>query len=332
MARPDYYSRALKNEAPFSVSAALQSMLTGGIDSRSRDALLAIGGTANDPHRITVPFAALRRDLTVSGSGGYLAPTDTGSVIAALSPVSAIIRNGARVLTNCSGHVSLPRIPTASTGEWLVDEADTVTDSAPTLTSLTLVPHTAAALVKMSRLLGVQAPDAEAAVRQDLLAVIGTMIDAAIIDGTGASGQPLGVLRSGGIGSQSGSALAWSGILEMRRLARVGKANEASTVWITDPATAKILAGRERASGSGHIMEGSTIDSRPVITTANCPASTLLLVDLSAVWVAFWRAGLEISVDPSTHFKTGVTQIRCMASVDSAIAYPATACAATSVS
>jgi HK97 family phage major capsid protein len=331
MARTDLYSRALKNQQPFSISTALQSMLTGGIDARSRDALLAIGGDAPDPHRIVVPFAGLRRDLAVSGSGGYLAATDTGSVIAALSPVSAIIRNGARVLSNCSGHVSLPRIPTASTGEWLDSEMDTITASAPTVTSLTLKPHTCGALVAMSRLLGLQAPDAEAAVRADLLAVIGTTIDAAIIDGTGSSGQPLGVLRASGIGSQSGTALAWAGILEMRRLVRVGKANEASTYWITDPATAKVLAGRERASGSGHIMEGATIDGRPVIVTSNIPASTLLLIDLAAVWVAFWRAGLEISVDPSTHFKTGVSQIRCMASVDAALAYPATACAATSV-
>ena len=68
-----------------------------------------------------------------------------------------------------------------------------------------MTPKTVGALSKFSRLMDLQStPDIEQLIRADFVALLADAIDAAAINGSGSSNQPLGILQTSGIGSVSG--------------------------------------------------------------------------------------------------------------------------------
>jgi hypothetical protein len=85
--------------------------------------------------------------------------------------------------------------------------------------------------------------------------------------------------------------------------------------------------------GPTFIMDGNQIAGLPVVTSACVPAGVLVICDWSRV-VAASRGAVEIEVTglaSSTHFNSGATAVRCIASVDYAITQPAALVVASSV-
>jgi len=312
-AKSDYYARALKNEA------AVQPLRRTAIDADRRDRQPQPRCTArdrrhaHDQRESRVPFAALRRRSHGERLRRYLAPTDTGSVIAALSPGVRDHPQRARGAHQLQRPRIAARIPTArpASGWWTRPIPSPIR---PDPTSLTLVHAHRRRLVKMSRLLGVQAPDAEAAVRQDLLAVIGTMIDAAIIDGTAqAASARCAAHRRDRLAERQRTCLERHSRDAPPRA--VGKANERAPTGspIRPPRRSWPAASAPRAA----VTSWEQCDRWPAGDHhRHCPASTLLLIDLSAVVVAFCAAARSSrSID--THFqerpfrRSGACQCGC---------------------
>ena len=80
-----------------------------------------------------------------------------------------------------------------STPAWLSTEGSQVPPSQTTLAQITITPKTVGAVVNFSRQLSLQA-NAESFVRRELLRTVATAIDLAVLNGSGAVGQPLGLL------------------------------------------------------------------------------------------------------------------------------------------
>ena len=209
-------------------------------------------GQAHDPARPLIPWSVFTRDMDVgtASAGGYLVGTDVVDVIDILRPWSVAARAGIEILPSLRGNVTIPRAKTTTTGYWLIGESTQTTESAPTLGSIAMTPKSAGDMLELSRQLQLQTPQADMFIRRELLRTIGTLVDVAVFNGSGSSGQPLGLLNTTGIGATAGASLDWDDVLGMQQTVAEANADDAGVSFIATPAVRKLLSGRERIAGT----------------------------------------------------------------------------------
>lgn len=156
------------------------------------------------------PASSVRATYNVgtAAQGGNLVETQllADSFIEVLRNSLVVSKLGARMLTGLVGQVDIPRRNGTSTAYW-VSEAGAITQSEGTFDKVQLRPRTVAALSKMTRLMLLQStPAIEMLAREDIIAVLALAIDLAAISGTGAGGQPTGIVNQAGVGSVVGGA------------------------------------------------------------------------------------------------------------------------------
>lgn len=271
-----------------------------------------------------VPYG--RRDLNAGNvaAGGYLVSTDTapgdtfvGALLAALPQV----RMGMPVLS-LRNNASFPKITATITVGWLANETALLTESDVAFAVAAGSPKTVGAYCEISdQLLMQTSPAAQTFLFGELGRAVASNVDSKIVNGTGASGQPLGILATTGIGSTSGTALGWSGALDV--ISKVEDANALvdprRTGWIMPPLVAKLLRGRERAAGSGFMVDDNRMAGYPVGATNSVPADSLLFGDWSGAALLDYGA-LQIAADPyganSELFKKKLVGLRALWSCD----------------
>lgn len=296
------------------------------------------------PHSFPVPLEvlsepiALTRDLTAaSGSGGgYLVSGGNVSFIELLRNRSVLMTLGAERLTGMVGNFTIPRQVSSATSYWQATEANALTESQPIFGQLSFSPKTAGAYTEVSRQLMLQSsPSVEALVRKDLAETVALSVDAAGLTGTGASGQPLGILNVSGIGSVTGASIDYAKVLEFQSDVAAGNALAPGCAYACPPAIATLLKQRQRFSStdsplwSGNIYEGSVEGFRSM-STNQIPTGTLVFGDWAQVIIAEWGE-LEVMVNPYTNFQAGIYGVRCFYTIDVGLRYPGAFSVATSV-
>jgi HK97 family phage major capsid protein len=309
-------------EREFHPHQMLRELATGQLSSRTRDLVGAIGGKIRDNWHLEIPFGAMRDLAAISGSGGYLVATDNRAVEDALRPVSVVTAAGATLMTGLEGHVTLPRVAASATAQWLPNETTQITASQPTFGQITMSPKNAGIYIPISHQLVEQAPDLMRALQADMRKALGALIDAAAINGSGSSGQPQGLLNTTAVTKISGTSLDWADIVGMRKTVRDANGAELTTAWIAATDVAELLSKRERASGSGFILDNGKIDSRPCFVSTTVPSGTLLCADWSVVTLGFW-GGIEFNMNPYQGFATGTIGARMLVATDVALRHPA---------
>jgi HK97 family phage major capsid protein len=155
---------------------------------------------------IIIPHAALgTRDFTKAGTSSASIATDllSGEFIDLLRSKTILAPLGVKFMTGLVGDVAIPKMSAGATGYWVTEGSD-VTESQPTLGQVTGAPHTCGVCVDISRkLLRQSTPDAEAMVRDEIIARIARTIQIAVFAGTGASGQPSAITAASGINNPS---------------------------------------------------------------------------------------------------------------------------------
>lgn len=144
---------------------------------------------------IPVPYAALETRDTVAAD--QIDPKVIRPVIDRLFPNSVASRLGVQSINITQGELAFPVATAGAVFGWQTTEQGNVGAAAPYQTSeRSLNPdHTGGAQMSISRKALKQAgAGLEAAIRRDLNAVIGTEIDRVVINGSGAAGQPLGII------------------------------------------------------------------------------------------------------------------------------------------
>lgn len=99
---------------------------------------------------------------------------------------------------------------------------------------------------------------------RDFAANLAVAVDAAAINGSGAAGQPTGILQTTGIGTVTGTGLTYDGCLEFQSdvLSANALVNSATCGYVAPVATAKLLANRQKFTGtdatlwSGNLADG----------------------------------------------------------------------------
>lgn len=335
---------ATRNPAPeFSLGTAILAAASGDWSNAGVEEVLSrrcaaetseFGAQAHMPHRFFVPASALARDLTAgTGSqGGYLTDSPVQSVVDALRPMSVMLRAGVQIAPGLKAGTTVPVIGTTSTVTWLSSEAAAAAETQPVLGSVAVTPKFCSAYVEVSRALVRTAnPLTDALITMDLRGALAAAIDTAILAGSGASGQPLGITGTSGIGTFSGTSLAWAGLIGAQAQlmdARAVNNDPARMCCIAPTNTAQTLAGRQRFTGTdaplwqGALGEGELAGIR-ALGCQTAPTGSLLLGDFSQVILAEFGTGLQIEVNPVANFAAGIIGFRATWIVDVAVRFPA---------
>lgn len=330
---------------------SLQRAIASQIDPRSVDAGREIEISKELSRRsgraaqgIRVPLNALveQRVQTIGADGQYLKGTQVlaSEFIDALRPQTVLGTLGARILTGLREDISIPKMDALTPAlEWLETEGTSaLTGGDHSFTAVTGSPHIAGLLTTWSRKTLLQSnPAIESLVRADFTAKIAAGVDAAGLAGTGATGQPKGILTYSEISEESlaGNAVAWADILNMIAAVQGADVRGGKLGWTFNAYVQAYLRKTVKESGGEiYLMdEPGSLAGFPVGITsqmdgANASPATagkMLFGDFSQVILAFWGdAGADILINPyeSTAYHRGNVLIRAFIDCDVLLRHP----------
>ncbi|MFN6976551.1 MAG: phage major capsid protein [Gemmobacter sp.] len=292
---------------------------------------------------VPVPLAALEQRNTVAA--GTPDPIRTMPTIDRLFPDSVASRMGAAMISVDNGAMEYPVVTSNVTAGWADGEgANVAGPTAYVTTDRALRPdHTLGVQLRISRKALRQSGDAlEGAIRRDIAGTMAAELDKAIFRGTGANGQPLGVIAGAATyGIEVLPFLEWPDWGAFRRgIVRFMAQNAASS-----PAAVRVLIRPE----TWDELEGSVFSSTAVTQydrmTANIGAQNIVMsanalaapggdpVTVSALlstgaggvppmFVGMWGA-LDLIRDPFSDAQSGGLRITALATMDVTVARPA---------
>lgn len=316
----------------YSLMRAIRAMVDrdwkdAGYERECSEAIMKRAGVAAAPNGgFYVPYEILaKRDMTAgtASAGGYLVATDAlaGSFIDLLRNRTVVAQLGAIMLDGLVGNVTIPKQTAAGTAYWLTNEGTSITESNQTIGQLSLTPKNVGAYTEVSRQLMLQSsPAIDALVMNDLARVLGIAIDLAAINGSGASGQPTGIIGTAGIGSVTGTSLDYADVLEFQTDVATANALAASCAYLTTPAVAALLMQRVKvASTYSPLWEGGVLDGQMAgfrgMASNQVPSANMLFGDFSQVVIGEWGM-LEIALNPYANFPAAISGIRAIQTVD----------------
>lgn len=263
------------------------------------------------------------RDLTAAAanSGGYLVGTSL-TYSDGLFAGTLLGRLPVTPMPGMVGDVDGGSGSSVTTG-WLSTETTAAPDAAMTFGQRVMRPKTVGATLTLSHHLHQQLGAAGLVFvdRQANLA-LGQAIDVALVNGSGAAGEPHGLLQIAGTTAVSGSSLGWSGIRDL--IEAVEGRSAGGMAFVVGTTTAKLLRSREKFTGAGPILDGGQIDGIPCIVSRAMPVDALLLAEWPRVLVPTW-GGIEVAVTTTASasaFAAGKVSVRLLASLDVAAEQP----------
>ena len=249
-------------------------------------------------------------NATTAGSGGYLIGTEllTGSIIGLLRNRCVLNQLGITHLSGLVGNIAIPKVTGGATCYWL-SETGTTTESSQTFQQLGMTPHCLTADTAYSKELVAQVSlSVEAFVRDDLARQMAVEKDRAGFNGNGVNGQPLGLLLTTGITSETFSTSAtWAKIVDFET--QLGKSNADTLgmpVWVTTPGTRGKWKTNVKVSNFPVFLwsDDNTVNGYSAIVTNNIPGDQVIFGVFSEFIMADW-AGIDVVVDPFSLKKSG---------------------------
>lgn len=323
----------------YSVGRAIRAALTGNwddapVERRANEKVAKLMG--KEARGFYIPHQILQRDLTTATGGAIIDTTDGGaSFIEILRNKLITHKLGAVVLGGLSGNVSIPKKTGSTTAYW-VTEGEDGTNSDLTLGMLQLSPKMVTAYTGYSRQMLLQGNrDVENLVMSDLAEVIALAIDEAGIAGTGANGQPKGILNTTGIGavdcSTAAGGIDFGKVVDLETSIASGNADVENMHYAAGAAVTGKL--KKAAVEDGHpekILKDGEVNGYDHVRSNQVPANTLLFGDFRQLIYGLW-GGLDILLDPYTKAKSGDVVIHAYQSVDTGVRHAESFSATTNI-
>ncbi|WP_312844140.1 phage major capsid protein [Diaphorobacter nitroreducens] len=272
-----------------------------------------------------------RATMTTTGAAAVVPDDYKSDQFIGLLRNSMIVRQlGARVLTGLRGDTVLPKATGAATAYW-VAEGDALTESNTTYSSVKLEPKTVGALTAFSRQLALQSnPSIEALLRDDISAVVGLAVDKALLHGTAAAKQPVGILNVTGIQTASLATLSWAAIVAM--LEKLGLENITANAIVTHAKAATKLQTtlKDATAGSEYLMQAGRVAGLPAYVTNQLDAKSgtpdkgrVIAGDFSQIVIGEWGV-TEVLANPyaAGYYEKGDVQLRIMHTMDAVVRHP----------
>ena len=322
----------------FSFVRALNFLANPGDQSARREAEfeIEVGNAAAKQYErssngIVVPNEVLRRDLNVgtATAGGNLVDDVllSGSFIDLLRNRLALAQAGMTTLSGINGNISIPKQGSSATAYW-VGEGSSPTESQQTIEQVNLSPKTCGAFVDYSRKLLLQSSiDVEQMVRDDLAQVLALELDRVGLNGSGSSNQPLGIINTTGIGTETLTSFGtFAEYIAMETDVAVANADAGALRYIINASARGALKSTEKATGTAQfVYENDEINGYPVTVSNQLANNDALFGDFSQLIMAMW-SGLDLTVDPYAGATAGTVRIIALQDVDFAVKQPGAFC------
>lgn len=294
--------------------------------------------TRRNAKGLFVPTDVLRapingqRDLNtqVDTAGGYMVANDllAGSFINSLENAMVCKALGAVMLRDLVGDCAIPKKTGGATAYWL-GEGDDITESQPTLGQIVLRPMGIGAYTDLTRKMMLQSSiDAENFVRNELAMRLGIGIDLAALSGTGAAGQPLGILNTTGIGSVTLNAANtpnWGDIVDLETAVAVDNALVGNLGYTANATIQGNMKQTDRGTDTGKFILGAegpnTLNGHRFLMSNQVTAKYMIFGNWRDLIIGYW-SGVDINVDTSSLSTSGGTRIVAMQDVDVAVRHP----------
>lgn len=294
---------------------------------------------------IPIPWQALETRAGETVSGGTPTPISTRPIIDRLFPDSVASRMGAQMISIDAGAVEWPVTTSAVTAGWADGESSNVAGpTAFATTDRAMSPdHNLGIQMRITRKTLKQSGAAlEQAVRRDMNGAMGAALDQAAFLGTGANGQPLGVITGAatyGITSTPVDAAArWasfrSGIVrfmtknaaskpsDVRALVRPELWDWMDTIIAADGAPLWEWDRLIKALGQQNVTLTSTALAAPSGAPSAC--SSLLTTSaggVAPIFIGAWGA-VDMIRDPYSDAQSGGLRLTALATMDVTVARP----------
>jgi HK97 family phage major capsid protein/HK97 family phage prohead protease len=200
----------------------------------------ATGGFFVPVRDLQVPMQRATLSTGTAATGGNLVATElnSGRLIEFLRNRSLVLRMGAEMLSGLVGNLDIPTEDGISNIYWVAENAG-VTQSDQTFGKVSFRPKTLGVKSAFTRQMLLQtSDDIEARVRRNLSQSIATGIDVAAINGSGASGQPTGILNTAGVATvflgTNGAVPTWASIVALETAIANGNADVGSLGYLTN--------------------------------------------------------------------------------------------------
>ncbi len=298
--------------------------------------LRAAGGFRGMP----VPWAALERRAGETIASGTPNPLMTRPIIDRLFPDSVASRMGAQMISIPSGLTEWPVVTSAVTAGWQATETGNLTG--PTVYATTdkaLAPNNTLGIqMRITRKALLQTGTAlEDAVRRDMNGAIGQALDQAIFLGTGASGQPLGVIAGFSTYGITSTAVAAAATWAAFRTAATSflTANAAGSpdavkllirpeVWAKmDGTLITSTAVSEWDRMTNNIPAGNIAMTANALAAPSTTNTTALLTTatggVAPIYVGAWGA-VDLIRDPFSDAQSGGLRLTALATIDVTVA------------
>jgi HK97 family phage major capsid protein/HK97 family phage prohead protease len=291
----------------------------------SRAAAQQYGVTAQG---IMLPAEVLRnwkRDMSAGSDGDLIAEDFKGEeFIDALRNASSVMQAGARMLGGLSGDVKIPKKTAASTAAFVASEGTAAAESEMTIGNVSMSPKTLGAFTDVTRQLLIQSSlDVEALIRDDLAQSIATAIDKAGLEGSGASGNPEGILNTTGVNQVTNFAGAnptFAEVVTLETAVAEDNALMGNLSYILPASMYGALKTIEKATNTAQFVvePGGTINGYRGIVSNQATAGNLYFGNFSDLLIGMF-GGLDIVVDPYSNSTSGTVRVVALQSVDVAV-------------
>lgn len=286
-------------------------------------------------------------DTKTNAAGKYTVATEIRDLIDLFRNRLKLMALGAQVLSGLNGNIAFPRQLTGSAGSWVAENPGSdVAQSDATFGQLNLTPKTYQATTAFSRQLLAQSTiDVENFVRNDLAIAHALAVDLAGINGSGSSNQPLGLLRTSGIGSvavgTNGGAPTYELIVDLETAVADANADEASMAFLTTPIMRGKLkkttilsntVGRPVWDQTANAPGVGDVIGYPGYVSKQVPAALVkgTSSDCHAIIFGYWPTVLigewgviDLVVDPYALKKQGLIEVTSFQMVDVGVRQPA---------
>ena len=350
----------------YKITSGLSGLITGDWSNRSSGFAREISEQiAKDSQRQTngrslfVPFSALAKRATYvtssANTGGNLVATDlrADDFIEALRNSTVMVGLGVQTLSGLVGDVAIPRRSGVASTGYLSSETGALSQAESTFDQISMSPKTLGTLSKYSRNMLIQAtPGIEELVRRDISDGINVGIDLGILNGTGSSGQPTGIMQTSGIGSvamgTNGGAITVEALVDLETAIMEDNAgvNGDNIAYVTNAkvigALKKLRAGGSSATDGAFLVNtdltaigrGGTplnVNGYPLAMTNQVPSnltkgstsgecSAVVMGDFSQAILGFFGSGIEITVgEDSDDFAKNLTSVKGVVAFDVAV-------------
>ena len=333
-----------------------------GAASEVSEEVLKRGGVQRTSERsVFIPYGALAPknlratyNTGASGTGGALVGTDylPERFIETLQATSSVMAMGVTVLPGLVGDVSIPKRDTDATAYWLSTETTAITQSESTFSNVNLTPKRVAAYSKWTMQTEQQAlPTIEELSRRNLITKIDQARDLAILNGSGSSGQPTGILNTTGIGNvalgtNGGSVnlnnlidlegalsednaltgslgyIAHSKIINQLKKARAGGSTTTDGAYLWNTNRQDLGRGETPGIINGYAIRENNLLPTNLTKGSASTCTPIIFGNFSDIFVGMWGAGIEVSVaETEDDFIKLLTSIRAVTTMDVAVSH-----------